>query len=290
MFKGSFVAIVTPMLMNGEIDLPKFQMLIDWHLSNGTQGLVVLGTTGESATIEADEREQLIAAAVDQIHNRVPLVVGTGTNATASSIRLTQQAMELGADACLLVTPYYNKPTQQGLLQHFQAIAHAVAVPLILYNVPSRTSCDLLPKTVKSLAACGNIIGLKEATGDLARLKALLDLDCGLELFSGDDKTACEFMLEGGKGVISVTANVAPQKMRALCDAALAGDRAEALRLDGKLLPLHEQLFVEANPIPAKWALAEMGRIDRGIRLPLTALAPAYHDQLRDALRQLNII
>lgn len=289
MFKGSVVAIVTPMDAEGSIDCKSFSQLIDWHLSSGTDGIVVLGTTGESSTINDDERKQLITLAVDQIKSRVPVIVGTGTNCTMSTIALTQQALELGADAALLVTPYYNKPTQEGLYEHYKAIAKAVPLPQILYNVPSRTACDLLPETIIRLAKISNIIGIKEATGDLHRVKQILSAGVPMDIFSGDDATALELMLSGGKGVISVVANVAPKLFHEMCHAALQGQKEQAGRIDQRLRPLYKALFSESNPIPAKWALQDMGMISGGIRLPLTPLAAKFHDVVRDALRQANI-
>lgn len=289
MFHGSLVAIVTPMHADGEVDYDSFGKLIDWHLDSQTDGLVILGTTGESVTIEADEREKIINHAVAQVSERIPIIVGTGTNSTRKSIENTQKAMELGADAALLVTPYYNKPTQEGLYQHYKAIAKAVPIPQILYNVPSRTSCDLLPETVGRLGQMKNIIAIKEATGSMERLEALKQLDCEVDLLTGDDKSAMEFMLQGGQGVISVAANVAPTLMHNLCQAALGGDRAKAEQINAMLTPLFDELFAESNPIPAKWALKLMGMIQEGIRLPLTPLAEQFHKGLRAAMQTAQI-
>lgn len=289
MFKGSLVAIVTPMKPGGDIDYASMQSLVDWHLSNNTDGLVVLGTTGESATIESDERVQLIQQVVAKVEGKVPVIVGTGANSTQHALQLTQQAMELGADAALLVTPYYNKPTQEGLFQHFKTIAKAVPIPQILYNVPSRTACDLLPETVLRLSKFSNIVGLKEATGEMNRVTQLLSANSHIDLLSGDDKTAMEFMLAGGKGVISVVANVVPKEFHALCTAAISDDRALAQSFNKKLMPLYTQLFAESNPIPTKWALSQMGMISEGIRLPLTPLAKQFHAGVRKAMQSVGI-
>ena len=273
MFSGSIVALVTPMSVHGDIDYASLQNLVAWHLASGTDALVILGTTGESATVEPAERVEIIRRVVDQLANQIPVIVGTGTHSTRHTIELTQEAMKLGADAVLLVTPYYNKPTQEGLFQHFKAVAQAVPIPQILYNVPSRTGCDLLPETVLRLGVFANIVGLKEATGDIRRVQQLLTAGCTMDLLSGDDKTAMEFILAGGKGVISVVANVVPKEFHQLCAALLAGDKSLAERLNTQLSPLYTQLFVESNPIPTKWALARMARIPEGIRLPLTPLS-----------------
>jgi len=289
MFNGSLVAIVTPMKSNGDIDYSSMKRLVDWHLANATDGLVVLGTTGESATIEPDERIQIIQQVVEQVDGKVPVIVGTGANATRQAIKLTEQAMELGVDAALLVTPYYNKPTQEGLFQHFKAVAEAVPIPQILYNVPSRTACDLLPETVIRLSAFSNIVGLKEATGEIDRVTQLLDSGCKIDLLSGDDNTAMEFMLAGGKGVISVVANLAPKDFHDLCKAAVSGDRSVAENLNNKLVPLYSQLFIESNPIPTKWSLSQMGMISEGIRLPLTPLAEKHHADVRNAMHSAGI-
>lgn len=289
MFNGSLVAIVTPMKPNGDIDYASMKQLVDWHLSNETDGLVVLGTTGESATIEPEERVELISQVVDQVSEKIPVIVGTGANSTRHALKLTEQAMELGADAALLVTPYYNKPTQEGLFQHFKTIAEAVPIPQILYNVPSRTACDLLPETMLRLSEFSNIVGLKEATGEIDRVTQLLSADCEIDLFSGDDKTAMEFMLAGGKGVISVLANVVPKEFHDLCVAAVSVHRLNAENLNKKLMPLYTQLFVESNPIPTKWVLSQMGMIPEGIRLPLTPLAEQFHAGVRNAMQSVGI-
>jgi len=289
MFHGSLVALVTPMKEDGAVDFDKLESLVDWHLQKGTDGLVILGTTGESATVEADERHQIVRHVVKQVNERVPVIIGTGANSTSHSIELTQLAMEQGADAALLVTPYYNKPTQEGLFQHYKAVAEAVPIPQMLYNVPSRTACDLLPETVKRLSKFSNIVALKEATGSIERLEELKALDIGMDLFSGDDLTAMEFILHGGKGVVSVVANIMPSEVHSMCEAALKGDRAAAEEWNKKLGVLYKPLFVESNPIPAKWALFEMGMIGSGIRLPLTPLAKKYHDEVRGALQAAQI-
>jgi 4-hydroxy-tetrahydrodipicolinate synthase len=291
MFHGSMVAIITPMHENGAVDFNSMSDLIEWHIDNGTQALVVLGTTGEFATLNSIEREEVLKFAIEQTRDRIPIIAGSGTNSTSETIKLTRHAMEVGADACLLVTPYYNKPTQEGMFQHYSAVANSVAIPLILYNVPSRTGCDLLPETVCRLSKFTNIVGLKEATGDITRVEKILKGSSStIDLYSGDDISALDFILAGGKGVISVTANVAPRLMHELCTAALNGEIEKAKELQNKLMPLHKQLFIESNPIPVKWALQEMGKIDRGIRLPLTTLASTYHEELRAVLKQTGVI
>jgi 4-hydroxy-tetrahydrodipicolinate synthase len=287
MFRGSIVALVTPMHADGEIDDASLQRLVDFHVVQGTAAIVSVGTTGESATLDEDEHCAVIRRTVELAAGRLPIIAGTGANSTREAITLTRCAREAGADAALLVTPYYNKPTQQGLYLHHKAVAEAVDIPQILYNVPGRTACDMLPETVARLAEIDNIVGLKEATGDLARV-ARLRTDCGPEfaLYSGDDATACEFMLLGGDGVISVTANVAPRLMQAMCEAALAGDRQRAESINVKLDALHRDLFVQSNPIPVKWAVAEMGLCQRGIRLPLTWLTEEHERRVRQAMVQ----
>lgn len=291
MFQGSLVALVTPMEPQGSIDWARLEQLIEFHLREGSDGLVSVGTTGESATLDEAEHCEVIRFTVETVRQRVPVIAGTGANSTAEAIHLTERAKALGADACLLVTPYYNKPTQEGLFQHYRAVAEAVSIPQILYNVPSRTGCDLLPDTVARLASVPHIIGLKEATGDLARAAQLLSaLPEGFLLFSGDDATAAEFCLLGGHGVISVTANVAPRLMHELCAAARLGDRIRVKGIDDRLALLHQDLFVESNPIPVKWALAEMGLIQRGIRLPLTWLSEGCEGRVRAALGAAGVI
>lgn len=282
MFHGSLVALVTPMQPNGAIDYASLAELVEWHIAHQTDGLVLLGSTGEAATVEPAERRQMIERVINQVRARLPVIVGTGSYSTRHAIELTQQAMELGADAALIVTPYYNKPTQGGLYQHFTAIADQVPIPQILYNVPSRTACDLLPETILHLARHSNIIGVKEATGDIGRVAKLRD--AGLDLFSGDDATASAFLLAGGKGIISVVANVAPLAVHELCQAAVQGNRQSIEKYDQLLQGLYKSLFCEANPIPVKWALKEMGKIKSGIRLPLTPLSEQYHETVRAAL------
>jgi len=291
MFHGSRVALVTPMRADGAIDDDSLAGLIEFHIRAGTDAIVAVGTTGESATLDEHEHCDVIRRVVELTAGRIPVIAGTGANSTTEAITLTRCALKAGADACLLVTPYYNKPTQEGLYLHHKAIAEAVPIPQILYNVPGRTAVDMLPDTVARLASISNIVGLKEATGNLERAREILDR-CGdqLDLYSGDDATACEFLLLGGKGVISVTANVAPAAMHALCVAAMAGNRASAEAIDAPLRALHRDLFVEANPIPVKWALQAMGLIPPGIRLPLTPLSERYHETVRDALRQAGVL
>lgn len=291
MFQGSMVALVTPMHTNGDIDDDSLQRLVDFHVENGTSAIVSVGTTGESATLNTKEHCETIRKTVEFADGRISVIAGTGANSTTEAIELTRCAMEAGAEACLLVTPYYNKPPQEGLYLHHKAVAEAVPVPQILYNVPGRTAVDMLPETVARLADIPNIIGIKEATGDLSRLAEILKLcDGKLDCYSGDDATGTDFMLQGGKGVISVTNNVAPRAMADMCAAALAGDKQQAYALNEPLKLLHEKLFVEANPIPVKWALHEMGMIPEGIRLPLTWLSAKYHDEVREALRVAGVI
>ncbi|MFR0672391.1 4-hydroxy-tetrahydrodipicolinate synthase [Enterobacterales bacterium AW_CKDN230030176-1A_HGKHYDSX7] len=291
MIAGSMVALVTPMDAQGHLDWDSLGKLVDFHLDNGTHAIVAVGTTGESATLDVEEHIQVIEFVVKRVNGRIPVIAGTGANSTREAVHLTQNAKNAGADACLLVVPYYNKPTQEGLYQHFKHVAEAVDIPQILYNVPGRTSCDMQAETVIRLSSVPNIIGIKEATGDLTRAKAILDgVSADFLVMSGDDPTAVELMLLGGKGNISVTANVAPREMADLCEAALAGDAEKARALNDRLMPLHKQLFVEANPIPVKWALAEMGRMHTGIRLPLTWLSESQHDVVRQALRQCGVL
>ncbi len=294
MFQGSMVAIVTPMRAGVAPETPldpdALRRLLDWHIAEGTDAIVAVGTTGESATLGMEEHVEVIRQVIKHVRGRIPVIAGTGANSTTEAIELTQAAKEAGADACLLVTPYYNKPTQEGLYQHHKLIAERVNIPQILYNVPGRTACDMQPETVARLAQVPNIIGIKEATGDLARVDKIRAL-CGDKflLFSGDDATAMEFMLRGGHGVISVTANVAPKAMHELCAQARRGDRGQASRTDARLAGLHKELFCESNPIPAKWALSQMGLIEAGIRLPLTWLSAACHERVRRALEQAGV-
>jgi 4-hydroxy-tetrahydrodipicolinate synthase len=285
------VALVTPMHPDGGIDRDALSRLIDFHCTQGTSAIVAAGTTGESATLDFDEHIELIELCVKLVNGRIPLIAGTGANATWEAIHLTRRAREVGADACLLVTPYYNKPTQQGLYLHHKVVAEAVDIPQILYNVPGRTAVDMQPETVRRLSEIPNIIGIKEATGDIARTRRILEM-CpqGFAVYSGDDATAMECMLAGAVGVISVTANVAPAAMSALCAACLAGDTKGAAAINAPLEALHRDLFVEANPIPVKWALAEMGMIGTGIRLPLTWLSESFYERLRAALQTAGLV
>ena len=286
MLTGSLVAIVTPMQADGSLDLPRFKALLDWHIAEGTDAIVVVGTTGESPTVDVDEHCLLIRSAVEHCVGRVPVIAGTGGNSTREAIALTQYAKDVGADYALSVVPYYNKPTQEGLYRHFRAIAEAVDLPMILYNVPGRTVADMATDTTLRLAEVPGIVGIKDATGNMDRGADLLRRKpAAFRVFSGDDATALAYMLLGADGDISVTANVAPRAMHEMCAAAVAGDAKKAIALNQRLMGLHQKLFVEANPIPVKWALARMGRIGEGIRLPLTPLAPAYHDIVTGALR-----
>lgn len=295
MFSGSIVAIVTPMQADGAVDFDALDRLVQFHIDNGTNGIVAVGTTGESATLDVEEHIEVVRRVVTQAAKggsakRIPVIAGTGGNSTAEAIELTQLAKDAGADACLLVTPYYNKPTQEGLYQHFKAIASAVSIPLILYNVPGRTSCDMQPETVVRLTEVPSIVGLKEASGSLERNRKLVSLvGDRLDLLSGDDDIAVESTLAGFKGVISVSANVAPRLVSDAIAAALAGNAEEARRLDRQLAPLHKAMFLESNPIPAKWALARVGLIPDGIRLPLTPLARPFHGQVLEALQAVGI-
>ncbi|MEK1939548.1 MAG: 4-hydroxy-tetrahydrodipicolinate synthase [Pseudomonas sp.] len=291
MIAGSMVALVTPMDAQGRLDWDALSKLVDFHLQEGTNAIVAVGTTGESATLDVNEHIEVIRRVVDQVAGRIPVIAGTGANSTREAVELTTNAKNAGADACLLVTPYYNKPTQEGLYLHFRHIAEAVAIPQILYNVPGRTVCDMLPETVERLSKISNIVGIKEATGDLQRGREVLDrVDSDFLVYSGDDATAVELMLMGGKGNISVTANVAPRAMSELCAAAMAGDAVTARAINDRLMPLHKTLFIESNPIPVKWALQEMGLMVEGIRLPLTWLSPRCHEPLRQALRQSGVL
>ncbi|MBD8591832.1 4-hydroxy-tetrahydrodipicolinate synthase [Pseudomonas sp. CFBP 8758] len=291
MIAGSMVALVTPMDAQGRLDWDSLSKLVDFHLQEGTHAIVAVGTTGESATLDYEEHIKVIEHVVKQVNGRIPVIAGTGANSTREAVELTRNAKKAGADACLLVTPYYNKPTQEGLYQHFKHIAEAVDIPQILYNVPGRTACDMLADTVVRLSSVPNIIGIKEATGDLARAKDIISrVDSDFLVLSGDDPTAVELILLGGKGNISVTANVAPRAMADLCNAALKGEAELARAINDKLMPLHKNLFLEANPIPVKWALHEMGLMPEGIRLPLTWLSATCHEPLRQALRQSGVL
>ena len=291
MIAGSMVALVTPMDAQGRLDWDSLSKLVDFHLKEGTDAIVAVGTTGESATLDVDEHIAVISHVVKQVAGRIPVIAGTGANSTHEAVELTRNAKNAGADACLLVTPYYNKPTQEGLYQHFKHIAEAVDIPQILYNVPGRTACDMKAETVIRLSKIKNIIAIKEATGDLQRAKDILaGVDSDFLVYSGDDPTAVELILLGGKGNISVTANVAPRAMADLCKAAMAGDAVTARAIHEKLMPLNKTLFIESNPIPVKWALHEMGLMPDGIRLPLTWLSESCHEPVRQALRQSGVL
>jgi len=288
-FKGSMVALVTPMNSDGELDWDALEQLVEFHIDGGTDAIVAMGTTGESATLNEKEHCAVIQRVIKCVAGRVPVIAGTGANSTQEAIDLTRCAKEQGADAALLVTPYYNKPTQEGLYLHYKAVAEAVDIPQILYNVPGRTACDMLPETIGRLSSIENIIGVKEATGELDRLDSIKKVSVeGFEIYSGDDSTCTEFILQGGDGTISVTANIEPAQMHKMCEAAMAGDRELAEQLNSSLKPLHRDLFLEANPIPVKWALFEMGKIKDGIRLPLTRLSKQYRLTLNEAIASAN--
>jgi len=283
---GSIVALVTPMQQSGEIDFKRVEELVEWHIASGTHGIVVAGSTGESATLSHDEQQQLIQFVVKQVAKRIPVIAGTGSCSTSIACELAQQAKNAGADGCLIVTPYYNKPTQQGLYEHYRYITERVDLPIILYNVPGRTGCDLLPETVERLAQFKNIIGIKDATGKIDRLGQLLKhTPRSFLILSGDDPTALEWMLNGAKGVISITTNVVPDAMRMLCDAALAHKHTDANHINQKLASLHERLCIESNPIPVKWVLAALGKIELVLRLPLVPLDKRYHPALKEAMQ-----
>ncbi|MDF0752116.1 4-hydroxy-tetrahydrodipicolinate synthase [Marinobacter sp. 71-i] len=291
MITGSLVALVTPMHSDGSIHWEHLDKLVDFHLDNGTHGIVAVGTTGESATLDPEEHMRVVGHIIKRVNRRIPVIAGTGGNSTREAIELTEEAHKLGADACLLVVPYYNKPTQEGLYRHFKTIAEAVPVNQILYNVPGRTACDMLNETVERLADIPNIIGIKDATGNIPRGAELIEAVKGrLVVYSGDDATAAGLMLAGGKGNVSVTANVAPKAMAALCEAAIAGNEEETQRLNELLMPLNRKLFLEANPIPVKWALYHMGMIGEGIRLPLTPLSDKFHGEVEDALKASGVL
>jgi len=291
MIKGSIVAIITPMLEDGSIDWDSYRQLIDWHIDSGTDAIVAVGTTGESPTVDHEENCKFIEEAVRHAGGRIPIIAGTGSNSTREALELTRFASRIGAQASLQVVPYYNKPTQEGMYQHFRVIAEEGGLPVILYNVPGRTVADLSNETVLRLAKLPGVIGLKDATGDIARGSDLLArLPSDFAVYSGNDDSALALMAMGGHGVISVTANIAPAEMAKLCHAALAGQWSEALAINRQLLPLHLKLFVEANPSPAKWALQQMGRIKPGIRLPLMPLSPSHHETVLSALKQSGVI
>jgi 4-hydroxy-tetrahydrodipicolinate synthase len=288
---GSIVALVTPMLEDGSVDFASLRKLIDWHILEGTDCIGVVGTTGESPTVSVDEHCEIIRVAVEHAKGRIPILAGTGANSTAEAIELSRYARSVGADCTLSVVPYYNKPSQEGIYQHFKAIAEAVDLPVILYNVPGRTVADMSNDTILRLAQIKNIIGVKDATGNIARGYDLLRrAPADFAVYSGDDPTAIALMMAGGKGNISVTANVAPRQMHELCEAAMAGDAAKATAINNQMLPLHQHLFIEPNPVPVKWALAEMGKMPKGIRLPLVPLAEQYHETVRAALRESGVL
>ena len=290
MIQGSIVALVTPMEDSGAVDWASLQKLVEFHIERGSDALVAVGTTGESATLDEDEHCDVIKAAVEYAQGRIPVIAGTGSNSTSEAITLTRRAKEVGADACLIVTPYYNKPTQEGLYLHHKAISEAVDIPQILYNVPGRTACDMLPETVGRLSKLDNIVGVKEATGDLARITSIRTLvGADFAIYSGDDATSREACLLGANGTITVTGNVAPKLVHEMIMAAIKGDANTALAIDTKLAALHKQLFIQANPIPVKWAVAEMGLMARGIRLPLTWLTEDCFAEVRQAMRQADI-
>ena len=287
MISGSIVALVTPMRADGAIDYARLAQLVEWHIGSGTGSIVAVGTTGESATLDVEEHCKVIHETVVAAKGRIPIIAGTGANSTTEAIELTECAKSAGADACLLVTPYYNKPSQRGLYEHYKKIAETVDIPQILYNVPGRTAVDLLPDTIAKLAGIPNIVGVKEATGNLQRGREVLALSSDtFAVYSGDDATAVELILMGAKGNISVTANVRPEVMARVCKLALEGKADEARALDATIADLHRDLFLEANPVPVKWALQAMGRIDRGLRLPLVELDPKFHDTLRNTLKK----
>ena len=291
MITGSLVAIVTPMLEDGRLDLGRFKNLIDWHIAEGTDGIVVVGTTGESPTVDFDEHKELIKVAVEHAKGRIPVIAGTGANSTAEAIELTQSAKKTGATACLSVVPYYNKPTQEGLYQHFRKVAESVDLPMILYNVPVRTVTDMQNDTVLRLAQVPGIIGIKDATANMERGTDLIKrAPRNFAIYSGEDAGALALILLGGHGVISVTANVAPRMMHEMCSAALVGDVKKARELNLRLIGLHQKLFVETNPSPVKWAMAQMGLIEPGLRLPLVPLSDRYYDTVREALSEAGVV
>ena len=291
MIKGSIVAIVTPMFEDGSLDKDSLRKLLDWHVAEGTDGIVIVGTTGESATVSPEEHCELIRLTVEHIAGRIPVIAGSGGNSTAEAIALTRHAKDVGADATLQVVPYYNRPTQEGMYRHFKAIAEAVEIPVILYNVPGRTVADMANETVVRLSSVDNIVGIKDATGNIGRGTELLRMvDKSFGVYSGDDASAVALMLCGGAGNISVTANVAPRLMKDMCDAALSGQAARAVEINNRVLSLHSKLFVEPNPVPVKWALTEMGKMPSGLRLPLAPLSAQYHDTVRAALRESGVL
>ncbi|MET3116482.1 4-hydroxy-tetrahydrodipicolinate synthase [Undibacterium sp. GrIS 1.8] len=289
--QGSLVAIVTPMHADGSLDLPCLRKLIDWHIAEGTDGIVIVGTTGESPTVTVEEHCELIRVAVEHTNKRIPIIAGSGGNSTAEAIVLTKFAKEIGADASLQVVPYYNRPTQEGMYQHFKKIAESVEIPVILYNVPGRTVADMSNETILRLADVPGIVGVKEASGNIARDTDLIRLaPSSFAVYSGDDATAMALMFCGGKGNISVTANIAPRAMHELCVAAMNGDTKAAIAINNRLIPLHNKLFIEPNPLPVKWAMQEMGLIPSGLRLPLVPMSVQYHDVVRAALRESGVL
>ena len=291
MITGSLVAIVTPMHADGSLDIPGLRKLIDWHINEGTDGIVIAGTTGESSTISVEEHRELIRVTVEHTNKRIPIIAGTGGNSTEEAIELTRYAKEAGADASLQVVPYYNRPTQEGMYQHFKKIAESVDIPLILYNVPGRTVADMSNETIARLAQIKNIVGVKDASGNIGRgIELLAMVPEDFAVYSGDDLSAMALMLCGGKGNISVTANIAPRAMHELCVAAMRGDIAQAIAINKPLIPLNQKLFVEPNPVPVKWAMAEMGLIPTGIRLPLVTLSNLYHESLAKSLREAGLL
>jgi 4-hydroxy-tetrahydrodipicolinate synthase len=292
MITGSIVALVTPMIPNSlEVDWDRLKDLVEWHIQQGTNAIVAVGTTGESPTLDVQEHMATIAAIVEDSSGRIPVIAGTGANSTKEAIEWTRRAQESGADACLLVAPYYNKPTQEGLYLHHRSIADSVDIPQILYNVPGRTACDILPDTVNRLASVDNIVGIKDATGDIERAKKLIEIcPSDFAIYSGDDATALQLMLLGGHGNVSVTANVAPRLMAEMCKLAIAGEKKEATDINNFLAPVHDVLFLESNPIPVKWAVAQMGLIQYGIRLPLTELSDDLKIEVYEALKATDLL
>ena len=294
--QGSFVALVTPMLPNGSLDYESLESLIEWHIDTGTHGIVAVGTTGESATVSVKEHLQVIEHTINVVDGRVPVIAGTGANSTEEAIELTQTAASLGANFALIVTPYYNKPNQEGLYQHYIKIADSVEIPQILYNVPSRTACDLRPETVARLCSHPNIIGIKEAVDDFTRLNELISISEKVRdqkyfsILSGDDLTFCNFMSQGGDGVISVAANILPRQMSQICSLNLEGHLADAQELNEMYASIYELLFVESNPIPVKWMLEHMKKINSGIRLPLINLDPQFHDAIKNEMIKLKLL
>jgi 4-hydroxy-tetrahydrodipicolinate synthase len=291
MIKGSIVAIVTPMFEDGSLDKDSLRKLLDWHVAEGTDGIVIVGTTGESATVSPEEHCELIKLTVEHVGGRIPVIAGSGGNSTSEAIALTRHARDVGADATLQVVPYYNRPTQEGMYRHFKAIAEAVDIPVILYNVPGRTVADMANETVVRLSGVDNIVGIKDATGSIGRgIELLRNVDKSFAVYSGDDPTAMALMFCGGAGNISVTANVAPRAMHELCEAAMSGQIARAVEINNRVLSLHSKLFIEPNPVPVKWALTEMGKMPSGLRLPLAPLSAQYHDTVRAALRESGVL